>query len=97
MATRSIYVTLGVKNGDGGYPSARTSEDGADVVSTVATLVADAASPTQAHVTALTTALARQGDLVLQWNTTNITSLTALRKAVDHALRQAAGNGMPLI
>lgn len=96
MATRSIYVTLGTKALNGDYPSARASEDGADVVSAVATLVADAATPTQAHVTALTTAQARAGDLVLQWNTTNITTLTQLKKAVAAALQQAAGNGMAL-
>jgi hypothetical protein len=96
VATRSIYVTLGTKTLNGDYPSVTSKEDGADVVSAVATLVADAASPTQAHVTALTTAQARQGDLVLQWNTTNITTVTQLRKAVDAALRQVAGNGMAL-
>ncbi len=95
MATRSIYVTLNQSLTDNAF-SVQSKGDGADVVSAVATLVADAATPTQAHVTALTTAIARQGDVVLTFNTTNITSLTKLRAAVNAALQQAAGNGMVL-
>ncbi len=95
MATRSFYAKLNANRGDNTY-LATVSEDGADIVSAVATLVADGATPTQAHVTALTTAIARQGDVVLLFNTTNITTLTQLRAAVAALLQQAAGNGMVL-
>lgn len=109
MARRSFYATLGTALANGDQPVS-SSEDGADIVTAlaalsaaIATLVADAATPTQAHVTAANTALtnynaalARKSDLVLDFNAATVTTVTQLRRLADQTLRQALGNGIVL-
>lgn len=83
----------------------------AAVASAVATLVADGASPTQAHVTALNSAwstlnsdiaagsLAQAGDVVVSFNATTVKSVTELRRVLLKAVEMAEGNyaGLGLI
>lgn len=71
------------------------------VAANVATLVADGATPTQAHVTTLNTnwtallagtgAVPANADVVLSFDTTAVGTRTVLRKAVDAMLRIIEG------
>lgn len=107
MALRTLLGNLGtlLANGDQGITS---FEDGsaagnlAALVAAIGVLVADGATPTQAHVTtasaALTAYQASQalGGVSLTFDTTKVTTLTQLRRLVAGLLQQAAGNGMVL-
>lgn len=75
-----------------------TGPDSAAVAAAVATLVADGATPTQAHVTTLsgawTTALANsllKGDAVLLFNPATVLTRTTLRRIFDRFLDLAKG------
>lgn len=119
MARQSIKVTLGHRDSDtpGSYSSsAGMSGTGADATTLVAdqvtaaaalaTLVADGATPTQAHVTAfgltytalaadiaaLNTALS--GDVQITWDSTKVTTITQLKAVFAAALQAAAGGGI---
>lgn len=75
---------------------ATTAADQAAVAAAVATLVADAASPTQAHVTTLNSAwgtlaadiapVPAAADVVISYNATTVVSRDTLRQAVDQLL-----------
>lgn len=111
MARFSIKVSIGTKLTDfngvdtglrgGAYGAAVTggATDPAAVAADVAVLVADGATPTQAHVTTLNTDWGTlngglTGDLVVSFDATKITTITQLRRALDMALQamQGAGN-----
>lgn len=109
MALAAVNVTIGQSLGGGAYSSsvkggsipvfAATTSVAADV----ATLVADGASPTQAHVNTLNTdwgtfstaytALnaAINGDVTVIWNGAVITSRNQLRAALQAALSAVDG------
>jgi hypothetical protein len=93
MARVGFYVTVGQSLGDGHY-SLSTRQGGADIEATVATLVADAGAPTQAHVTSLSTALTARGDVHLSYDTTKVTTLNQLKRAVAAILHNAQGAGL---
>lgn len=89
------YKTLSfgseVSKGTGGVGSA---------ASAVATLVADGASPTQAHVTAHNTAFqalvgnAAAASVLVNVDTTIVSTVSLLRAAFTNILAQAAASGM---
>lgn len=99
MALAAVNITIGQSLGSGRYvatPKGGSAPDFATVTTNVATLVADAASPTQAHVTTLNTnytalAAAINGDVTLVWNTTNITTRNQMRSALLAALKMVDG------
>lgn len=93
MARRAIYVNVGTSLGGGQY-DVQAREDGADAVNALAVLVADAATPTQAHVTTLNTAVNRQDSVVVSIDTTAITSVNQLKRALHEALRTAQASGI---
>jgi hypothetical protein len=86
------YLTLTYGN-----PSSDTTTGGLGAVNAaVAVLVADGASPTQAHVTSLASAVTAAGigansPITLVVDTAVITSMSALRNLVDKLVAQAAG------
>lgn len=77
----------------------RRGDPNAAIVATaaaIATLVADGASPTQAHVTVLAAAAApltgaTADDVTLLFNAANITSRTWLRQALDQLIKRVYG------
>lgn len=85
--------------GAGGAPAPSTVAVAADV----ATLVADGATPTQAHVTTLNTdwgtlltaigAAVPSGDVSISVDNATVTTMTQLRAAFAAALQAAAGSG----
>lgn len=88
--------------GGNGTPTAVPST--VAVAADVATLVADGATPTQAHVTTLNTdwgtlntALAAMvpetGDVYVSFDATKITTRRQLREALEQVLIQATGSG----
>ena len=93
--TRSGNVNVSaVSAADDPYTGAAEGVVAADV----ATLVADGATPTQAHVTTLNTdwtafLASATGDVVISVNTTNITTRNQLRAAVAAILRMVEGSG----
>jgi hypothetical protein len=107
MARKSINLTLGQSLGGGKYSSSVASSDvpsfpaTTTVAADVATLVADGASPTQAHVTTLNsdwgtlnTAVAAvstaiSSDMSVVWDNAKITNLNQLRAALNAALLHA--------
>lgn len=97
MALAAVNVTIGQSLGGGAYSSSvkgGSAPDFATVTTDVATLVADGASPTQAHVTSLNTAYtalaaAINGDVTVVWNGATITSVSQLKAALDRALEGA--------
>lgn len=69
------------------------------LASTMATLVADGATPTQAHVTAANTALqgitgATQAALLVNVDTTRVPTVSVLRALLNQVLGNAAASGM---
>jgi hypothetical protein len=69
---------------------------GATYASTLATLLADGASPTQAHVTAFvaqTTAPPTHADVVVSINTATVPSIPALQAAFAQLLLLCQGRG----
>lgn len=94
MALAAVNITIGTAFANGSYgPSVKggAAPSFAAVTADVATLVADGASPTQAHVTTLNTdytalAAAINGDVSVVWDTTKITHRNQLRAALTRAL-----------
>jgi hypothetical protein len=71
------------------------NDGGVALAAAVATAVADGASPTQAHVTAINTALPTvQGDLQVSFDTSKITTVNQLKRACDALLQAARGAGI---
>lgn len=102
MALAAVKISIGTSLADGSYaPSVSSASipDIATVVANTATLVADGASPTQAHVTTLNTGVAAlntalSGDVVVMWSGSVITTRNQLRAALKAALRAIeGGNG----
>lgn len=104
MARETFSVTLGGQLGDGSYRptsliTTSMTTTNAAVESAVATLEADGASPTQAHVTALRSVWNTlkagdvQGDFCLNYDNTVITSRNALAAAVKQFLATSASSG----
>lgn len=99
MALAAVNLTIGQSLGDGRYgvtAKGASAPDFATVTADIATLVADGASPTQAHVTTLNTdyaplAAAINGDVTVVWNTTNVTKRNQLRHALQVALKMVEG------
>lgn len=94
----------GTRNGNVNVSSSGAADDpytgvAEGVVATdVATLVADGASPTQAHVNTLNTdwtafLASASGDVVLSVNTTNVTTKNQLRAAISRILEVVNGSG----
>lgn len=87
------------KGNDGG---AALATDTAALSTAIGVLVADGASPTQAHVTTANNALtlvnadlpAVQGDLQVSFDTTAITTINQLKRACDELLQAARGAGI---
>lgn len=97
-----VAITNGQPGGVSGYrPNSVTAAQIATVQADVDTLVADGATPTQAHVNTLNTdytALAAgkdaaPDDVVLIVNATNVVTRTALRRAVAALLKFYEGHG----
>lgn len=93
MAARSIIVTLGTDNGDGTFVTKPAGKGDPVVVgaaipsfvnlaASMAVLVADGASPTQAHVTTANN---------------DLTTLTAASVAYNAAMQGAVGSNLVLI
>jgi hypothetical protein len=99
MALAAVNITIGQALGSGRYSSSvkgGSVPDIATVTTNVATLVADGASPTQAHVTTLNTnhtklAAAITGDVSVIWDGSTITSRNQLRHALREAIRAVEG------
>jgi hypothetical protein len=97
MAFNSVNIKLGQSLGDGRYATSIQGSgvpDFATVTANVATLVADGATPTQAHVNTLNTnytptVAAITGDVSIVWDATKVTDLNHLRAALDAALFHA--------
>lgn len=121
MAKIAVSATLGASLGEGNYntstglkpdpvAAAAAAPDSTALAAAMAVLVADGASPTQAHVTtadaALTTFLAAQtvytaavqasvaGNLVLLIDTAVLTTSNAIRACIRAALQQAKNLGI---
>lgn len=81
--TRAVFVQSG-------------NDGGTALAAAVATAVADGATPTQAHVTAINNALPTvQGDLQLSYDTSKITTVNQLKDAFAQLLQAARGSGIP--
>lgn len=107
MAFQTLVATVGVSppNSTTGAPSSVKADydaAAATFAAALAVLVADGATPTQAHVTTANnayTALAAQytlmtaGDVTALVNLTNVTSRNILKAALDKLLQTAAASG----
>ena len=99
MALSAVKITVGQALDGGRYSSVVKggSVPGlAAVVTDTATLVADAASPTQGHVNTLNTDVtalnaALSGDVVLMWDSSVVTHRNQLRSALQAALKAGEG------
>lgn len=97
MARKGFGVTVVASLGDGQFQvSGSVNEGSTSLDAAVAVLVADAASPTQAHVTTANAALTafKVPHLAINYDDAQITSLNRLKRALDEVLRQAASSGM---
>jgi|SRR5579859_1162621 len=75
--------------------SAQNTDGGTALAAAVATAVADGATPTQAHVTAINVALPTvQGDVNVSFDNTKITTINQLKAAFAAALQAARGSGI---
>lgn len=96
-------------NSAGALPSVTSVGAGAMVLSTtatadMATLVADGASPTQAHVTAMNTAFGAfvapvniingAATVSVVFDNTGVTTMNQLKAALNNILQQIAGSGL---
>lgn len=80
------YATLRQSGNDGGTA----------LIAAIGVLVADGATPTQAHVTTANAALPPiQGDLTVSFDNTKITTVNQLKRACDALLQAARGSGIP--
>lgn len=113
MAISAVVVTLGAHLGEGKYNSSHSFTvpavaDATAFEAALATLVADGASPTQAHVTAVNNAYttlktaktaydtATAGNLVVLVDTAVLASSNAAKWAVKRALQALANIGIVL-
>lgn len=113
MAVSAVVVTLGGDLGEGKFNSTHsykvpTVADATAFEAALATLVADGASPTQAHVTAANNAYttfktaklaydaATAGNLVVLVDTAVLTTSNACKWAVKRALQALANIGIVL-
>lgn len=97
MARAGFNITVGQSLGDGRYNSSSAGNDGGAALATaIATAVADGATPTQAHVTAINTAntAATAADVVVTYDATKVTGLNQLKRVLDEVLRAAQASGM---
>lgn len=102
MARAGFIFTKGTQinpfaAGSGLTPFTSAGNDGGTALAAaVAVLVADGATPTQAHVTTANAALpAVQGDLNVSYDTAKITTVNQLKRACDALLQAARGAGIP--
>ncbi len=71
------------------------NDGGTALAAAVAVLVADGATPTQAHVNTANAALPTvQGDLQLSFDSTKITTVNQLKAAFAQLLQAARGSGI---
>lgn len=71
------------------------NDGGTALIAAIGVLVADGATPTQAHVTTANAALPPiQGDLTVSFDNTKITTVNQLKKACDALLQAARGSGI---
>jgi hypothetical protein len=71
------------------------NDGGTALAAAVAVLVADGATPTQAHVTTANAALPTvQGDLQVSYDTAKITTVNQLKAAFAQLLQAARGSGI---
>lgn len=97
MARKGFGVTIRQSLGSGQYSLANSGTDGGTALAdAIAVLVADGATPTQAHVTTANAALTafNTPHVVVTYDTTAVTNLNQLKRAFDAALRQAQASGM---
>lgn len=97
MARKGFGVSIVTDLGNGQFQvSGSVNEGTTSLDAAVAVLVADAAAPTQAHVTTANTALTafKVPALAVNYDDTQITSLNRLKRALDEVLRQAQSSGM---
>ncbi len=93
MARAAINITLGKPLGS---VSVASVPDIASVVADTAVLVADGASPTQAHVTTLNGHVgplnaAVTGDITITWDIAKVTTVNDLKNAFAAAIVAAQG------
>ena len=75
--------------------SAQSTDGGTALAAAIGVLVADGATPTQAHVTTANAALsAVQGDVNVSFDNTKITTVNQLKAAFAAALQAARGSGI---
>lgn len=99
MALAAVNITVGQALGDGHYSSVikgGSAPNFSAVTTDVATLVADATSPTQAHVTTLNTdytalAAAINGNVTVIWDSSVVTERNQLRAALLTMLKAVEG------
>lgn len=99
MALAAVNIAVGQSLGDGRHattPKGASAPSVATVVANTATLVADGASPTQAHVNTLNTNVtalnaAFNGHVTVVWDTSTVTHRTQLREALRQALIMVEG------
>lgn len=107
MARKGFQATIGASLGNGEYvvsaapggAAKQGTTTAATLAAAIATAVADAASPTQAHVTAIDAAYTalvvdNAGDVALTYDTTAVTTLNQLRRGVEAIMRQAQSSGL---
>lgn len=116
MARYALAVTLGASLGEGRFSTtvvgklpvdaATLTTDAAPVAAAMAVLVADGASPTQAHVNTANAAYttlaadivavntAASGDLLVTYDAAVVTSITKLKRAFGAALQAAINSGI---
>ena len=102
MARAALAVSAaGTTIGSEGFGPSKSSDSVAKRTAfetTLATLVADGATPTQAHVTAANTAYtaftSALGDVELSYDTTNVTSVSSLRAPVKRLIHAARAAGL---
>jgi hypothetical protein len=113
MTRKLLTLTKGADSNSDGRPSMAqgggagpvTSYDYTNVAADIATLVADGATPTQAHVTALNghwTTLkasldaiaAETGDVYLSVDTSKIVTTNDLKAALDNLFKMAQSSGL---
>jgi hypothetical protein len=97
MANAVITASLNQALPDGGFSASTSSTtDGATVAANIATLVADGASPTQAHVTTLNTSWGvfnsiRTSNAAFVYDTGAVTTMNQARALLRAIAQQLAG------
>lgn len=101
MARAGFIFTKGTdldafKGGSGLTPFTYAGNDGGTALAAaMAVLVADGATPTQAHVTTANGALPTvQGDFQVSYDAAKITTINQLKRACDALLQAARGAGI---